>query len=148
MEGPSTVNWVAVAACTVVINPSSIPKLSSRTFAIGARQLVVHDALDTIISEDFASLWLTPITNIGASWLGADITTFLAPEFIWDDAFSIEVKIPVHSATISTPISDQLISFGSLSAVIFMGFPLITNLFSLTSTDPSKGPWTESYFRR
>ncbi len=32
LEGPSTVFWVAVAACTVVIRPSRIPKLSLITY--------------------------------------------------------------------------------------------------------------------
>jgi hypothetical protein len=32
LEGPSTVFWVAVAACTVVIRPSRIPKLSLMTY--------------------------------------------------------------------------------------------------------------------
>ena len=45
--GPSTTSWVAVAAWIVVISPSSIPKLSFKTFASGARQLVVQLALDT-----------------------------------------------------------------------------------------------------
>ena len=54
-DGPSTVNCVAVAACTVVISPSSIPKLSFNTLAIGAKQLVVHDALDTIRSTGLTS---------------------------------------------------------------------------------------------
>ena len=48
LEGPSTVFWVAVAACTVVISPRLIPKVSFNTLAIGARQLVVHDAFETI----------------------------------------------------------------------------------------------------
>jgi len=43
-DGPSTVNWVAVMACTVVIKPSMIPKLSLITFARGAKQFVVQDA--------------------------------------------------------------------------------------------------------
>jgi len=34
-------------ACTVVISPSTIPKLSFRTLAKGARQLVVQEALET-----------------------------------------------------------------------------------------------------
>ena len=46
--GPSTVFCVAVTACTVVIRPSRIPKLSLITLARGARQLVVHEALLTI----------------------------------------------------------------------------------------------------
>ena len=45
-EGPSTVFCVAVVAWTVVINPSTIPKLSWTILARGARQLVVHEALE------------------------------------------------------------------------------------------------------
>jgi hypothetical protein len=48
LEGPSTVFCVAVAACTVVIKPRLMPKLSLSTLAIGARQFVVHEAFDTI----------------------------------------------------------------------------------------------------
>src|SRR5574344_2934853 len=47
IDGPSTVFCVAVVECTVVIRPSVIPNLSFRTFAIGARQLVVQEALET-----------------------------------------------------------------------------------------------------
>ena len=46
LEGPSTVFWVAVVAWTVVIKPSAIPNLSWMTFARGAKQLVVQDALE------------------------------------------------------------------------------------------------------
>lgn len=49
------------------------------TFANGARQLVVQLALETMSMFDLYSLWLTPITNMGALALGAEITTFLAP---------------------------------------------------------------------
>jgi PREDICTED: similar to hCG2019757 len=49
------------------------------TFARGAKQFVVQEALETIVSVAFADLWFTPITNIGASAEGAEITTFLAP---------------------------------------------------------------------
>merc|ERR1719492_361216 len=49
-EGPSTVSWVAVIACTVVISPSARPNFSCTTFVSGARQLVVQDALDTTVS--------------------------------------------------------------------------------------------------
>ena len=45
-DGPSTVFWVAVVAWTVVIKPSTIPKLSWTILANGARQLVVQDALE------------------------------------------------------------------------------------------------------
>src|SRR6218665_1790227 len=50
LDGPSTVFWVAVAACTVVIRPRLMPHLSCSTLATGARQLVVHDALEMIAS--------------------------------------------------------------------------------------------------
>ena len=48
-EGPSTVFWVAVAACTVVIRPFSMPNLSLSTLATGARQFVVQLALEMIV---------------------------------------------------------------------------------------------------
>src|SRR5471032_42956 len=47
-DGPSTVFCVAVVACTVVIRPRLMPKLSFRTLATGARQFVVHEALEMI----------------------------------------------------------------------------------------------------
>src|SRR5678815_104044 len=51
LDGPSTVFWVAVAACTVVISPRLMPHLSLITLARGARQLVVHDLSLIHISE-------------------------------------------------------------------------------------------------
>merc|ERR1719405_460523 len=61
--GPSTVSCVAVIACTVVINPSLIPKLSFNTLAIGAKQFVVHDALETTVSVSLLYFsWFTPTT--------------------------------------------------------------------------------------
>jgi hypothetical protein len=50
------------------------------------------------------------------------------------------VKIPVHSATTSTPRPDQFILLGSLSAVILTVLPFTINLLSLISTDPSNVP--------
>ena len=43
--GPSTVFWVAVAACTVVIRPRLMPHLSLSTLVMGASALVVQLAL-------------------------------------------------------------------------------------------------------
>src|ERR1700712_3530494 len=45
-DGPSTVFCVAVVACTVVIRPRLMPHLSCMTLAMGARQLVVHEAFE------------------------------------------------------------------------------------------------------
>src|SRR5450830_695070 len=53
LEGPSTVFWVAVAACTVVIRPRLMPHLSCTTLASGARQLVVQLALLIIASPAY-----------------------------------------------------------------------------------------------
>merc|ERR1719272_48970 len=46
--GPSTTFWVAVYAWTVVMRPSTMPYSSLMTLASGARQLVVHEALEMI----------------------------------------------------------------------------------------------------
>ena len=58
-EEPSTVIWLAVAACTVVIRPRLMPHLSFSTLTTGARQLVVQLALDTMASPAYF-LWFTP----------------------------------------------------------------------------------------
>src|SRR3989338_6792739 len=47
IEGPSTGFCVAVTAWQVVIKPSTIPQLSCSTLATGAKQFVVHEALET-----------------------------------------------------------------------------------------------------
>merc|ERR1719159_639577 len=60
--GPSTVSWVAVMACTVVIKPSTRPNFSCTTFVSGARQFVVHEALETTVSVGLYSVWFTPTT--------------------------------------------------------------------------------------
>mmetsp|Transcript_30147 Transcript_30147/g.64797 ORF Transcript_30147/g.64797 Transcript_30147/m.64797 type:complete len:232 (+) Transcript_30147:783-1478(+) len=98
-EGPSTVFWVAVVACTVVMRPSSMPKFSWMTLARGARQLVVHEALETTFMLLSSLSWLTPMTNIGASAEGAEMTTRLAPPLRCSEAFSTVVKMPVDSTT-------------------------------------------------
>ena len=56
----------------------------------------------------------TPITNMGASAEGADMTTFLAPPFRWAPALSNVVNTPVDSTTNSAPVEPQGIVAGSL----------------------------------
>ena len=92
-----------VEAWTVVMRPSAIPNSSWTTctriifqssrltlltqmqstwghaLARGARQLVVQLALDMTSMVGSYALSFTPITNIGASAEGAEITTFFAP---------------------------------------------------------------------
>jgi hypothetical protein len=55
---------------------------------------------------------LTPITNIGASFDGAVIMTFLAPPVIWALAESVEVNTPVASTTYSAPEEPQGMASG------------------------------------
>merc|ERR1719181_1921034 len=99
-DGPSTVSWVAVIAWTVVIRPSTMPNLSLITFASGARQFVVHDALLTTWMSDLYSKWFTPQTNIGtSSFGGAEMITFLQPPPRWSPALGLSQKTPVDSQT-------------------------------------------------
>ena len=56
----SVSTWSFVYACTVVIRPLTMPTVSLRTLAIGARQLVVHEALEITVSLAFSEPWLTP----------------------------------------------------------------------------------------
>merc|ERR1719407_180044 len=101
-DGPSTVSCVAVIAWTVVIRPSTMPNLSFTTLVRGARQLVVHEALETTVSPPVYCAWFTPMTYMGtSSFGGADIITFLAPPLICNSAFSFCVKTPVDSQTYS-----------------------------------------------
>src|SRR5215218_1646848 len=68
LDGPSTVGWVAVVAWIVVIRPSVRPNSLSRTYATGARQLVVQEALETTLCLAASYLlWLTPMTSVGTS---------------------------------------------------------------------------------
>ncbi|CAB4714605.1 unannotated protein [freshwater metagenome] len=99
----------------VVIRPCSIPKLSSSTFTIGTKQLVVHEALEiTLCCFGSKSLWFTPYTNeASAPSQGADTITSGAPAARCIAAWSRLVKMPVDSITRSTPRSPHGSSFGS-----------------------------------
>merc|ERR1719352_970795 len=98
------------------MRPSTMPKLSLTTLVIGARQLVVHEALETTVSEALYFSWLTPITYMGtASFGGAEIMTFLAPPFRCSSAFSFAVKTPVDSQTYVVLHAPQPIDAGSFS---------------------------------
>jgi hypothetical protein len=90
LAGPSTGIWLIVMAWTVVMRPSAIPKLSLMTLATGAKQLVVHDAIDMNYKSFLYSVWFTPITYMGVSSLGGElITIFFPPMLICACAFSL-----------------------------------------------------------
>merc|ERR1719247_2801155 len=98
--GPSTVSCVAVIAWTVVIRPSVMPKLLWITFARGARQLVVHEALETTVSAPVYLVLFTPMTYIGTeSFGGAEMITFFAPPPQCSLALGSSQKTPVDSQT-------------------------------------------------
>ena len=105
--GPSCRFWSWVYAWIVVIRPRSMPIVSFSTFAIGARQLVVHEAFEMMVC--FAAsyrLSLTPITIVMSSFLaGAEMMTFLAPLSACTLALVASVKKPVDSMTTSAPTS-------------------------------------------
>merc|ERR1719498_2123896 len=136
-EGPSTVFWVAVVACTVVMRPSTIVYFSSITLARGARQLVVHEAFDSTLMSDLYSVWLTPMTNMGASAEGAEMMTFLAPPSRCIEAFSIVVKMPVDSHTISAPFAPHGTSLGLRHASNAISLPSTMRTFLASSYDTS-----------
>jgi len=49
-----------VLECTVVMKPRLMPMAWFRTWATGARQLVVHDAFETWTSSALSVSWFTP----------------------------------------------------------------------------------------
>lgn len=104
----------------MVINPSTIPKLSFKTcnqgiewvssklgfqvwekketLAIGARQLVVQEAFETTSMSGVYLSLLTPMTKVGISSLGgAEMITLRAPPFKCWRAPAPFVKTPVDS---------------------------------------------------
>ena len=101
----------------VLMKPTSSPKASWRTLAIGATQLVVHEAFDRMFWLPSYDASLMPITTVRSSPLaGAEMTTFLAPALRCFPAESASVKMPDDSMTTSTPRSPHGSDAGSFSA--------------------------------
>src|SRR5208337_3994284 len=97
----------------------------------GAKQLVVQLALEIMLClAGSYSFSLTPMTMVLTSPLpGAEIITFLAPACKCPAAFSLSVKRPVDSITISTPKAFQGSSAGDLVAITHLVLcPLTTNV--------------------
>ena len=59
--------------------------------SVGARQLVVQEALETTSISGVYRLWFTPMTKVGvmSSLAGAEMMTFFAPCRKWAEAFSV-----------------------------------------------------------
>ena len=117
------VNHKTLKGADTVISNASCSGLTS-----GARQLVVHDALETTVWLAFSVSWLTPYTMVPSTSLppGAEMMTFFAPPARCAEAFSLVVKKPVHSITTSTPRSFQGSSAGLRMASTRILSPLTT----------------------
>ncbi|CAB5040495.1 unannotated protein [freshwater metagenome] len=127
-----------------------MPQLSLRTLAIGARQLVVHDAFEIIwwLAGSYFS-WLTPITIVMSSSLaGAEMMTFFAPDAMCFPASAALVKIPVDSITTSVFSAPHGRFAGSRSEKTFIVFPSTVIESSVKVTSRPRRPKIESYLRR
>ena len=72
--------------------PDWIGYLSLRALAIGAKQFVVQDAAEMMLSFFVKVLWFTLNTIVGRSFpAGAEITTLRAPALMWASDFSLDV---------------------------------------------------------
>src|SRR6266404_5705664 len=109
--------WSLVYEWMVVIVPFTILKWSFTTFATGARQLVVQDALEMMLS--LAGLYLssfTPRTIVMSSPLaGAEMITFLTGPRKCFFASSALVNLPVDSMTTCAPTLSHGMAPGSFS---------------------------------
>merc|ERR1719453_2131427 len=105
------------------MRPSLMPYVVWITLASGPRQLVVHDAFESTLMSLVYVVWLTPMTNIGASADGAEMMTFLAPPLRCSLALSMVVKMPVDSQTMSAPDAPHGTSSGLRTAKNLIGLP-------------------------
>ena len=63
--------------------PDLMPAKSFRALAIGAKQFVVQEAAEMMVSSGFNVVWFTLYTIVGRSFpAGAEITTLRAPALI------------------------------------------------------------------
>ena len=96
----SNILWSLVKACMVVIKPLRIIKFLLITSATGAKQFVVQEAAEIILSFLLIFLWFTPKTIVLSAILhGADTITFFTPFSICGSNWSLELNLPVHSKT-------------------------------------------------
>src|SRR6185437_11810450 len=97
--------------------PDLMVNVSLMTLAIGARQFVVQEALETTWCFDGSYLFsYTPSTIVMSSFLaGAEIMTFFTVPRRCALAFSASVNLPVDSTTTCAPTDSQFSAAGSFS---------------------------------
>src|SRR5258707_6368072 len=103
----------------VVISPFTIPHVSRSTLAVVDRQLVVQEALETMLCF-FGSYWswlIPKLTVTSGCFAGAEMITFLAPAERCFCAEARSVNRPLHSSTTSTFSAFHGSAAGSFSAV-------------------------------
>ena len=128
-----------VKAWIVVMWPRSMPTRSLSTLATGARQLVVQDALLTTVCSG-AELVLVDAEDdgeVGPVGRGRDQHPLGAGAEMAADAFSLLVKMPVHSRTMSTPSSPQGSLARSRSASTLTGARDLPAAVRICSVSPS-----------
>ena len=87
-------------------------------------------------------------TVTSGSFAGADIITHFAPASRCFEADALSVNLPVDSRTTSTPRLFHGSFSGSVTARIFISFPLTFMPLSVTFTSALNIPCTESYLSR
>ena len=87
-------------------------------------------------------------TVTSGSFAGADIITHFAPASRCFEADALSVNLPVDSRTTSTPRLFHGSFSGSVTARIFISFPLTLIPLSVTFTSALNIPCTESYLSR
>jgi hypothetical protein len=94
LDGPSTIDWLAVYACVVLRSALSIPSFSLSIAMSGLAAFVVHDALElTWQVLNFSSF--TPTRTVAppvSSFTGALMTTRFAPAVRCALAFLVRGK--------------------------------------------------------
>src|SRR5215471_16089626 len=127
-----------------------MPNVSCSTLATGARQIVVHEALETTLCLAASYvLSFTPNTNVASGpSAGAEMMTFFTEPFRWAFACSPLVKRPVDSTTMSAPTLDQSIAAGSFCLKTLNERPSTEIESSVCVIVCGKFPKIESYFNR
>ena len=122
-----------------------MPTVSLIALAIGAKQLVVHEAFEIIWLCALSTSLLTPCTTVASISLpGAETITFLAPAVMCLAAASRLVNKPVHSKTISTFNAFHGKFAGSRSCVKVITSSPISIVLSASVTLCENCPCTES----
>src|SRR6266511_5046163 len=123
---------------------------SCSTLATGARQFVVHDALEITVFYAGSNIFsFTPMQIVrSASFDGAEMITCSTPLRRCREAFSFDVKRPEDSMMISAPTSPHGMSAGSGFEKTRSSRPSMVTPFALWPMSFGIVPWTESYLSR